>query len=54
MGVSDEDGPMDVGPVHASVYPAVQNLVLAARSLGIDRSNFYRLLKRLGLEQAAG
>jgi nitroreductase len=35
MTVSDEDGDMDVGPTYASVYPAVQNLVLAARALGI-------------------
>jgi len=35
MSVVDEDGPMDVGSTYASVYPAVQNLVLAARSLGI-------------------
>jgi nitroreductase len=35
MAVSDDQGTMDVGPVHASVYPAVQNLILAARSLGI-------------------
>ena len=35
MGVSDDDGPMDVGPTYASVYPAVQNLILAARSRGL-------------------
>ena len=35
MGVSDDDGPMDVGPTDASVYPAVQNLILAARSRGL-------------------
>jgi nitroreductase len=35
MGVRDDDGPMDVGPTYASVYPAVQNLVLAARSRGL-------------------
>jgi nitroreductase len=35
MTVSDADGDMDVGSVLASVYPAVQNLVLAARSMGI-------------------
>ena len=32
---SDEEGPMDIGPLHASVYPAVQNFMLAARDLGI-------------------
>ena len=35
MEVEDEEGPMDVGPVHASVYPAVQNLILAARAFGL-------------------
>ena len=32
---SDDDGPMDIGPLYASVYPAVQNFMLAARDLGI-------------------
>ena len=35
MTVHDDDGPMPVGPTHASVYPAVQNFILAARSLGL-------------------
>ena len=35
MTMSDDDGVMDVGPTYASVYPAVQNFVLAARSLGL-------------------
>jgi nitroreductase len=35
MVVSDAEGDMDVGPVYASVYPAVQNFILAARSLGL-------------------
>jgi nitroreductase len=35
MVVTDDDGDMDVGPTYASVYPAVQNLILAARSLGL-------------------
>ncbi|MEJ7585306.1 MAG: nitroreductase family protein [Acidimicrobiales bacterium] len=35
MAVSDEAGEMDVGSVYASVFPAVQNLILAARTLGI-------------------
>jgi len=35
MAVSDDDGEMDVGPVYASVYPAVENFILAARSLGL-------------------
>ena len=32
---SDDEGPMDIGPLYASVYPAVQNLCVAARALGI-------------------
>lgn len=35
MTLHDDDGPLDVGTPYASVYPAVQNLLLAARSLGI-------------------
>jgi nitroreductase len=35
MVVTDDDGEMDVGPVYASVYPAVQNLILAARAFGL-------------------
>ena len=35
MTVTDADGVMDVGPTYASVYPAVQNFVLAARALGL-------------------
>lgn len=35
MSVRDADGEMDVGTPYASVYPAVQNLLLAARSVGI-------------------
>ena len=31
MTVTDDEGVMDVGPTYASVYPAVQNFVLAAR-----------------------
>ena len=31
----DDEGPMDIGPLYASVYPAVQNFMLAARDLGI-------------------
>jgi len=33
--LTDDDGELDVGTPYASVYPAVQNLMLAARSLGI-------------------
>jgi len=35
MTLHDEQGPLDVGTAFASVYPAVQNLMLAARGLGI-------------------
>lgn len=35
MTVTDDEGDMDVGPVYASVYPAVENLILAARSFGL-------------------
>ncbi len=35
MTVTDEAGVMDVGPAYASVYPAVQNFVLAARAQGL-------------------
>jgi nitroreductase len=35
MTLQDERGPLDVGTPFASVYPAVQNLMLAARGLGI-------------------
>ena len=32
---SDADGPLDIGRLDASVYPAVQNFCVAARALGI-------------------
>jgi nitroreductase len=35
MTLEDAGGPLDVGTPFASVYPAVQNLMLAARGLGI-------------------
>jgi nitroreductase len=35
MVVTDDEGEMDVGPTYASVYPAVQNFVLAARAHGL-------------------
>src|SRR4051794_25145247 len=34
-GAEDADGPLDIGRLDASVYPAVQNFCLAARSLGL-------------------
>lgn len=35
LTLTDDDGPMDIGTTAASVYPAVQNLVLAARGSGL-------------------
>ncbi len=35
MTAEDDQGVMDVGPTYASVYPAVQNFVLAARAQGL-------------------
>lgn len=35
LGMRDDEGPLDIGPIYASVYPAVQNLMIAARALGI-------------------
>jgi nitroreductase len=35
MTLEDADGPLDVGTPYASVYPAVQNFMLAARGRGI-------------------
>jgi nitroreductase len=35
LTLRDAAGPLDIGTVHASVYPAVQNLMVAARALGI-------------------
>jgi nitroreductase len=35
LTLHDDDGPLDIGQIWASVYPAVQNLLLAARALGI-------------------
>lgn len=34
-GGSDEQGPLDIGRLDASVYPAVQNFCVAARALGL-------------------
>jgi nitroreductase len=35
LTLHDDGGPLDIGPPHASVYPAVQNFMLAARGLGL-------------------
>lgn len=34
-GSEDADGPLDIGRLDASVYPAVQNFCVAARALGL-------------------
>ena len=34
-GASDDQGPLDIGRLDASVYPAVQNFCVAARALGL-------------------
>jgi nitroreductase len=31
----DDEGPLDIGTLHASVFPAVQNFLLAARGIGL-------------------
>ena len=33
--LSDDDGPIEIGRLEASIFPAVQNFLLAARDLGI-------------------
>ena len=35
LTLTDDDGPLDIGGLTASVFPAVQNMMLAARSLGL-------------------
>lgn len=35
MTITDAEGDMDVGPTYASVYPAVQNFILACRAEGL-------------------
>jgi nitroreductase len=35
LTMHDDKGPIFIGTTHASVFPAVQNFILAARSLGI-------------------
>ncbi|HEX9260225.1 MAG TPA: nitroreductase family protein [Acidimicrobiales bacterium] len=32
---SDDEGPLDIGPLYASCYPAVQSFCVAARALGL-------------------
>lgn len=45
MVVDDAEGRMDVGPTYASVYPAVQNFILACRAhgLGTVLTTVYRI-----------
>ena len=33
--LADDEGPLDVGTLHASIFPAVQSFILAARDLGL-------------------
>jgi nitroreductase/alkylhydroperoxidase family enzyme len=35
LTLHDDEGPLDIGTLHASVFPAVQNLMVAARAMGI-------------------
>jgi nitroreductase len=35
LTLTDDEGPLDIGTTYASVYPAVQNFMLAARSRGL-------------------
>lgn len=45
MGVRDDEGEMDVGTPYASVYPAIQNFILACRAhdLGTVLTTVYRI-----------
>lgn len=38
MTLRDDDGPLDIGSVLGSVFPAVQNFMLAARAFGLGSS----------------
>ena len=55
---SDDEGEMDIGRLDASVYPAVQNFCIAARSLGLGtalttviRINTAEVLAELGVPE---
>ena len=37
LTLTDEQGPLDIGSVLGSVFPAIQNFILAARSFGLGR-----------------
>jgi nitroreductase len=51
-GGQDADGPLDIGRLDASVYPAVQNFCLAARSLGLGTA-FTTVIRVYGAEVLA-
>jgi nitroreductase len=51
-GGEDADGPLDIGRLDASVYPAVQNFCLAARSLGLGTA-FTTVIRINGAEVLA-
>lgn len=38
LTITDADGPLDIGSVLGSVFPAIQNFILAARSRGLGTS----------------
>ena len=38
LTLTDDDGPLDIGSVLGSVFPAIQNFILAARSEGLGTS----------------
>jgi nitroreductase len=48
MTLADDQGDLDVGTPYASVYPAVQNFLLAARDLGIGTAltTVYRIYQQ--------
>lgn len=49
-GGRDDEGPLDIGRLDASVYPAVQNFCLAARALGLGTA--YTTVIRIYGEEA--
>ncbi len=51
-GGQDDDGPLDIGRLDASVYPAVQNFCLAARALGLGTA-YTTVIRIYGAEALA-
>jgi nitroreductase len=49
LTIADQDGPLDIGSILGSVFPAVQNVMLAARHFGIGCA----LTTVLRIDQAA-